>query len=215
MAVLRVSADFSRIFSWIQHPLWCVTQRLRCQGHIVNLAVNSFSYVTDKENLEKDKEAQPTKLKETLKEIEEWRKFGPIGKLHNIVVDIQSGPQKMQAFMALSKQNRPARENKTRWNSIARMIKRTITSPVFEAIQPYVERHKSQGIGEESEDRLLDEGWNALCNIHDFLDKLAQVKLALESSVSTLDYVLPAMDYILEQFEQMKNAFSNALVTKT
>jgi hypothetical protein len=33
--------------------------------------VNSFIYVTDKENLEEDKEVQAIKLKETLKEIEE------------------------------------------------------------------------------------------------------------------------------------------------
>jgi len=48
-------------------------------------------------------EVRPTKLRETLKEIKEWRKYGLIGKLHNIVVDIQSSPQKMQEFMALSK----------------------------------------------------------------------------------------------------------------
>lgn len=162
--------------------------------------------MTDKENLEEDNEAQPTKLKETLKEIEEWRKFGPIGKLHNIVVDIQSSPQKMQEFMALSKQNRPARDNKTRWNSMARMIKRAITSPVFEAIQLYVDRHKSENIGG---DKLSDEDWNTLRDIHEFLDKLAQVTLALETSVSTLDHVLPAMDYILEQFEQMKDIYKN------
>jgi hypothetical protein len=89
-----------------------VTQRLRCQGHIINLSVNSFIYVTNEENLEEDEE--PGKLKQTLKEIDQWRKFGPIGKLHNIVVDIQSSAQRMQEFMALSKQNRPARDNKTR-----------------------------------------------------------------------------------------------------
>jgi len=59
--------------------------------------------VTDTEKLEEDMEVRPTKLRETLKEIKEWRKYGLIGKLHNIVVDIQSSPQKMQEFMALSK----------------------------------------------------------------------------------------------------------------
>ena len=55
--------------------------------------------MTNKENLEEDEE--PVKLKQTLKEIEAWRKFGPIGKLHNIVVDIQSSAQKIQEFMVL------------------------------------------------------------------------------------------------------------------
>ena len=112
----------------------------------------------------------------------------------------------MQEFMVLSKQNRPARDNKTRWNSMARMIKKAITSPVYEAIQAYVERHKTEGVGG---DALSDEDWQALRDIHDFLDKLAQTALALESSVSTLDCVLPAMDFILEQFEQMKEIYKH------
>jgi len=152
--------------------------------------------------LEEDEE--PGKLKQTLKEIDQWRKFGPIGKLHNIVVDIQSSAQRMQEFMALSKQNRPARDNKTRWNSMARIIKTAITSPVYEAINSYVKRHQLEGVGE---DELSDEDWAILRNIHDFLDKLAQTTLALESSVSTLDNVLPAMDFILEQFEQGKTQY--------
>jgi hypothetical protein len=89
------------------------THRLRCQGHIINLSVNSFLYVTDSENLEEDEE-HPNQLKQTLKDIEHWRKFGPIGKLHNIIVDIQSSAVKMQEFMNLSRQMRPSRDNKTR-----------------------------------------------------------------------------------------------------
>ncbi len=145
-----------------------------------------------------------TELKQTLKEIEEWRKFGPIGKLHNIVVDIQSSAQKMQEFMALSKQNRPARDNKTRWNSMNRMIRKAITSPVYEAIVAYTKRHSQEAVGE---DELLEDDWNTLRNIHNFLDQLAQTTLALESSTSTLDQVLPAMDFILEQFELGKEQF--------
>jgi len=108
--------------------------------------------------------------------------------------------------MVLSKQNRPIRDNKTRWNSMARMIQKAITSPVYEAIQAYVERHKSEAVGE---DKLSDSDWTTLRNIHEFLDQLAQTTLALESSVSTLDNVLPAMDFILEQFEQAKEAYKH------
>ena len=35
-------------------------------------------------------EPQNRTLQEDLKEIQEWRKKGPLGKLHNIVVNIQS-----------------------------------------------------------------------------------------------------------------------------
>ncbi len=84
------------------------------------------------------------------------------------------------------------------------MIKRAITSPVFEAIKSYVERYKSELI---REDKLSDEDWKTLRNIYDFLDQLAQATLAMESSTATLDNVLPAMDFILEQFEQMKDLY--------
>ena len=56
--------------------------------------------------------------------------------------------------MALSKQNRPTRDNIIRWNSMARMIKRAITSPVFKAINSYVKRYKNNGV---RADELSDE----------------------------------------------------------
>jgi hypothetical protein len=43
--------------------------------------------------------------------------------------------------MVLSKQNRPVRDNKIRWNSIARIIKTAITSPIYKAINSYIKRH--------------------------------------------------------------------------
>jgi hypothetical protein len=55
-------------------------------GHILNLACKAFLFVTDDENLEEDDNSI---LKATLKEIEEWRKKGLLGKLHNFVVFIQ------------------------------------------------------------------------------------------------------------------------------
>jgi hypothetical protein len=51
--------------------------------------------------------------------------------------------------MVMSKQNRPTRDNKTRWNSMARMIKKSITSPVFEAINAYIRRHSTEEVGKD------------------------------------------------------------------
>jgi hypothetical protein len=116
-----------------------IAYRIRCQGHIINLSINSFIYITDKENLEEEEE--PGKLKQTLKEIDQWRKFGPIGKLYNIIINIQSSTQKIQEFIVLSKQNRPVRDNKIYWNSMVRIIKKAIISPVYEAINLYIEYH--------------------------------------------------------------------------
>jgi hypothetical protein len=58
--------------------------RLRCQGHIINLACKSFLFVTDDENIDEDEEADI--MKTTLYEIEQWRRKGLLGKLYNFVV---------------------------------------------------------------------------------------------------------------------------------
>jgi len=57
---------------------------IRCQGHVINLAVKSFLFVTNKENIEEDKGTNVFNV--TIKDIKEWRKKGPLGKMHNFVV---------------------------------------------------------------------------------------------------------------------------------
>jgi hypothetical protein len=85
-------------------------------GHILNLAVHSFLFVTNSENLEDD-ELGTMEIKEQLKLLGEWRKKGPLGKLHNFIVYLQTSPQRMHKFLALTKGKRLSRDNKTRWNS--------------------------------------------------------------------------------------------------
>ena len=89
---------------------------------------------------------------------------------------------------------------------MASMIKRSITSPCFEAIKKYLERHKDE---ELANDKLEEEDWAILKEIHEFLDTLLQITLALEAHHSTLDTVLPIMDFVLEQFENFKERHRN------
>ena len=90
-------------------------------GHILNLSVNAFLWVTDTEDIEYTSEGQ-SRI-EDLEVVQEWRTKGPLEKLHNIVVFIQSSPQRLQEFAKLLKNHRPVRDNKTRWNSWSRMLK--------------------------------------------------------------------------------------------
>ena len=91
------------------------TYRIRCQGHIINLSVNAFLYINNTKSLEENEENIGSKqmtqvqLKQSLAEVEEWRKFGPIGCLHNIIVDIQSSAQRFQEFLTMSKNTCPKR----------------------------------------------------------------------------------------------------------
>lgn len=68
-----------------------VCQRLCCFGHVINLVVKSFLWGTDAVAFEceiagyGDSDCQ-------LEELIEWRKRGPMGKLHNICVWISRTP---------------------------------------------------------------------------------------------------------------------------
>jgi hypothetical protein len=115
---------------------------------VLNLSVNSFLYIIDSKNLEEDDDI-PNQLKQSLKDIEKWRKFSPIRKLYNIVVDIQSSTICMQEFLILSHSTRLVRDNKTWWNSIEAMIKRSITSSVFKAIWKYMQQHITKDLAKD------------------------------------------------------------------
>jgi hypothetical protein len=174
-------------------------------GHILNLAVHSFLFVTNSENLEDD-ELGTMEIKEQLKLLGEWRKKGPLGKLHNFIVYLQTSPQRMQKFLALSKGKRLSRDNKTRWNSWAKALKIATSHPCYEAIQAYFEEY----IDEECKlDELTKEEWELLRHIQEFLDAISQTTKALESNLVTLNNVLPAMDFILTQFEEGKKRFKD------
>jgi len=59
---LALKRDFRLQYEPIHH-------RIRCQGHVINLAVKSFLFVTDKEALDKDEETNIYNV--SLKEIEQ------------------------------------------------------------------------------------------------------------------------------------------------
>jgi len=75
-------------------------------------------------------------------EIQEWRKKGPLGKLHNIVVYIQRSAQRIQRFKSLIEANGLGliRDNSTRWNSWYKMLQRALK--LKEAIQIYCFKYK-------------------------------------------------------------------------
>ena len=75
----------------------------------------------------------------TLEEIQDWRKKGPLGKLHNFVVYIQGSVQREQDFWGLSHDLRLIRDNITRWNSWYSMLERALL--LKDAILEYYETY--------------------------------------------------------------------------
>jgi hypothetical protein len=77
------------------------SRRLRCLGHIINLAVKAFLYGKNAESFEveiSDLDLKKLEEKHYLELLAAWRKKGPVGKLHNIVIWIRRTPQRRQIF---------------------------------------------------------------------------------------------------------------------
>ena len=103
-------------------------QWLRCNGHIINLAVQAFLFMKstdDVDYIEVDAD-RPDLVLPSDDALNKWRKFGPLGKLHNIVVYISMTPQRINTFLRLSDDLHLIRDNATRWNSWFLMLDRVL-----------------------------------------------------------------------------------------
>jgi hypothetical protein len=124
-----------------------VLLRVRCFGHILNLAAKALFQGNDKKLLKTL--AQGSEELETAEEeaalLARWRKRGPVGKLHNTVQFIRASPQRLDEFERLTRNLLTPEEaesfgeelfnpaiagltlkadNATRWNSVFFMIER-------------------------------------------------------------------------------------------
>ena len=126
--------------------------RIRCIGHIINLSAQSFLFVDQAEALET-----------TQNEMDNWRRLGPLGKLHNFVTHIGRTPQRKKQWKAISRGRNIARDNGTRWNSWDKMLGEAIT--LQKAVDRFFEQHPEK---ELDLDRLSAEDWTLLANVSPF-----------------------------------------------
>lgn len=86
-----------------------VKRRIRCFGHVINLSVQSFLWGLDANAFARlhDEDNNDINLAEEIESMKEWRKRGPLGKLHNIITHVNRSPQRIQAFEATVKEVQP------------------------------------------------------------------------------------------------------------
>lgn len=165
--------------------------RLRCNGHIIQLAVGAFLFGRHP-NLSNSDDL-------TREDIAQWRQLGPLGKLHNIVVWVQRSPQRMQAFKKDSGGKAPKRDNNTRWNSWFEMLDWSLKPEIRLATEKVSFSEKDL-----YNDRLTDAEWAVLAKIRDFLQPFKDTTMATQGRTATLEHVLPSMDFLLQHFEDAK-----------
>jgi len=80
-------------------------KRVRCTGHILNLVAKAFLEGKNKRLINSlDLNCQaPLSAVEESELLEEWRKSGPVGKLHFLVHWIRRSPQRRDAFSGVAK----------------------------------------------------------------------------------------------------------------
>ena len=80
-------------------------RRVRCLAHIVNLAAKAFLFGKSVEAFEQDVEAQDKSQDLTKKQLEkaqdDWRKYGPVGKLHNIIKYARASDSRRAEFSGI------------------------------------------------------------------------------------------------------------------
>ena len=187
----KISDDLEREFDVFYDPL---PHRLRCSGHIINLAVMEF--LIGKRPPTTDSYGGPSE-----KDIEQWRKRGAIGKLHNIVVYITWSPQRLQTFTALTDGLRLLRDNDTRWNSWYKMVERALRPKVRQAITVFCAQEPAL-----QEDVLTPSDWVTLAETHKFLEPFHDATIANEGVRNSISDVLPTMDYLLHHIEASREA---------
>jgi hypothetical protein len=189
-------------------PKQRVGRRLRCLGHVINLSAKAFLYGTEFDAFEKNAEAFKEQSS-LLKELQLWRKRGPVGKLHNVVTFICRSPQRREKFANIKSQSEDFAtefdglklvvDNATRWNSLYLMIERAIK--LRDRIDRFCIDHaesmhgssnkKAQSMDEQESllkhDSLTADDWAVLTEIVAFLEKFYALTKRAEGSKLSSD----------------------------
>ncbi|EJP61141.1 putative transposase [Beauveria bassiana ARSEF 2860] len=188
----QISDDLEREFGVFYDPL---PHRLRCLGHVINLAVMEFL-------VGKRPSTTGTYLGPSAEQVEQWRKRGAIGKLHNIVTYITWTPQRLRTFTALTDGLRLRRDNDTRWNSWYKMVECALRPRVHQAITIFCAQESAL-----QDDALKASDWVVLAEAYKFLEPFYDATMANEgATASSIADVLPTMDYLLHHIEAARAA---------
>jgi hypothetical protein len=210
-------------------------RRLRCWGHVLNLVAKAFLFGTDADAFELEDEAN-TALEREQERLKAWRKKGPVGKLHNIIVFIRASTQRKELFKNISlatieeidgllvddnvKDLGVVKDNATRWNSTYLMITRALQKrqEIDAFIQVLDVRQAEKRVPRE--DRLSGEDWLILTENADILKPIYDHTMRFQSRAKEGHHgavweVLPSMEIILHHLETLKAQYVDQSVAQT
>ena len=203
--------------------------RLRCLAHVLNLCCKAVLLGTNSDSFEmdlKDKdtinvddristfEAAVTSKQDLEKRLKEWRKKGPIGKAHNLVIHVNSSDQRRQLFGRLQQQSDESidkiftliADGGVRWNSFHDMVSRLID--LRSTVELYIATQAAEDPSIK-DDELSPEEWSELGQLRDLLQPFKEQTMLVQGNSSTGSYGalwewLSTADYLLTKLEAQK-----------
>jgi hypothetical protein len=175
--------------------------RIRCFGHIINLAVQAFLF----HNVLQPEELELYEREEELGDIigdeaeqkkkTKFRLLGPLGQLHNIVIHTRSSAGRIAEFVALARRMVPL-DNRTRWNSWSLMLEVALKHDAD--LDTYSKKH----FNDLEQDYLYPKDWDMLKMIMAFLKPFHRATLETQGDNATIDRVLFTMDVLIGVFKK-------------
>jgi hypothetical protein len=190
-------------------------RRLRCLGHIINLCSQAFlmGRICEKEIKKLEKHYQ----RGDYSKVEElWRKFGCLGRLHNLVRYSRLTPQRREEFAAIVIGGdlwefdglELIQNNSTRWNSWFNSITRI--ECLRERLELFSARHipakGSQGI---SNFKLTAQHWFELEKMELALKDFYAATLLTEGKKPSLVDWFSTLDCLLREINETKDHFND------
>jgi hypothetical protein len=185
--------------------------RIRCIGHILNLAVQAFLFadVVKVEELESyDSQEENEELVDEEARRIKFRLLGPLGQAHNIVIHIRGSPGRTEEFRALAGRLIPL-DNRTRWNSWNDML--AVVLKCRPAVEKYCQNHEDDLEG----DILTYQDWRKLSTIRAFLSPFVRATYFAEGYTPSIDATLFTMDVIIKHLQEANVSlfFSSSLLS--
>ena len=168
-----------------------VFHRVRCIGHVINLAVLGFLFPGGR--IERPELIPESDAEEAASPPRTVKNMGPLGKLHNIAVYIRNSPNRTKEFKDLAGRTITL-DNRTRWNSWFLMVEAAMEC--HSAIDVFVKNHSDL-----DDDYLERSDWKKLEQTRGFLKPFYQATMHAQGDSATVDRVLFVMDILIQHLD--------------